>query len=184
MIPGAIGVAAFQINVALVQGLAFWVGNGIVSSFNGAVRLMELPQGMFGISLATYLLPTLSGLAAEKNHAGFRQTLKQGLGYLAFVNLLAGAMAFALAGPIVRLIFEHEKFGPQDTLRVAFALMALAPGLFFFSAVNILARAFYALHDIKTPMKISIICLVLNLIFALCRSEERRVGKECRSRWS
>ncbi len=57
MIPGAIGVATFQINVTLVQMLGFHFGNGIVSSFNGAVRLMELPQGMFGISIATYLLP-------------------------------------------------------------------------------------------------------------------------------
>ena len=61
MIPGTIGIAAYQINVTSVQVLSFWVGTGIVSSFGYAVRLMELPQGMFGISLATYLLPTLSG---------------------------------------------------------------------------------------------------------------------------
>ena len=66
MIPGTIGVAAFQINVTLVQAIAFWVGPQIVASFNYAVRLMELPQGMFGISLATYLLPTLSGAGAGK----------------------------------------------------------------------------------------------------------------------
>src|SRR5262249_38875355 len=68
MIPGTIGVAAFQINVLVTTGLGFWVGTGIISSFNYAVRLMELPQGVFGISLATYLLPTLSGLAAEKKY--------------------------------------------------------------------------------------------------------------------
>ena len=69
MIPGTIGVAAFQINVAAHAGLVV-LGRTphIVASFNYAVRLMELPQGMFGISLATYLLPTLSGLAAEKNY--------------------------------------------------------------------------------------------------------------------
>lgn len=167
MIPGAIGVAAFQINVLLVLGLGFWVGNGVVSSFNGAVRLMELPQGMFGISLATYLLPTLSGLAAEKKFPEFCQTLKQGLGYLGFMNLIAASTAFVLAEPIVRLIFEHGNFGPMATHRVALTLMCLAPGLLMFSMVNILARAFYALNDIKTPMKISIACLALNLVFAL-----------------
>ena len=82
MIPGTIGVAAFQINVAMVQLVALYVGPGIVASFNGAVRLMELPQGVFGISLATYLLPTLSGLAAEKNYPEFRATLRHGLGTL------------------------------------------------------------------------------------------------------
>jgi putative peptidoglycan lipid II flippase len=166
MIPGAIGVAAFQINVMVVQGMAFWVGNGIVSSFTGAVRLMELPQGMFGISLATYLLPTLSGLAAEKNYTEFRSTLRHGLGTLIFLNLIATILLIVLAVPIVRLLFERGAFSSASTKEVAFALMCLAPGLIAFSTVNILARAFYALGDTRTPMKISIMCLALNLVFA------------------
>jgi len=177
MVPASIGVAAFQINILVTQSFSFWFEKDIVSIFYFATRLMEFPQGMFGISLATYLLPTLSGLASQKNYGEFRSTLKQGLGYLAFVNLLAAAMAFALAKPIVRLIFEHGKFGPDATARVAGVLMALAPGLFFFSAVNILARAFYALHDIRTPMKISIFALCLNLVFALALVQRfREVG--------
>src|SRR5580658_1808806 len=79
MIPGTIGVAAFQLNVTVVLAVAFWVNPQIVASFNYAVRLMELPQGMFGISLATYLLPTLSGLAAEKKYPEFRSTLRHGV---------------------------------------------------------------------------------------------------------
>lgn len=166
MLPGSIGVAAFQINVLLTQVFSFWFDPTIVSTFNYSVRLMELPQGMFGISLATYLLPALSGLAAEKKFPEFRQTLSQGLSYLAFGNLLAAAIALALAVPIVRLIFEHGKFGPDATARTALALTCLAPGLLMFSMNNILARAFYALNDIKTPMKISLFCLGVNLAFA------------------
>ncbi len=167
MLPGSIGVAAFQINVLLTQIFSFWFDPSIVSTFNYSVRLMELPQGMFGISLATYLLPTLAGLAAEKKFPEFRQTLSQGLSYLAFGNLLAAAIAASLAVPIVRLIFEHGKFGPDATARAALALACLAPGLLMFSMNNILARAFYALSDIKTPMKISIFCLCLNLTLAV-----------------
>jgi putative peptidoglycan lipid II flippase len=166
MLPGSIGVAAFQINVLMTQGFSFWFDPTIVATFQYSVRLMELPQGMFGISLATYLLPTLSGLAAEKKFPEFRATLGQGLGHLAFANLIAAAVALALAQPIVRLIFEHGKFGPDATQRVALSLACLAPGLLMFSMTNILARAFFALNDIKTPMKISIFCLGLNLIFA------------------
>ena len=167
MIPGTIGVAAFQINVALVQLVALFVGTGIVSSFNGAVRLMELPQGMFGISLATFLLPTLAGLAAEKNYGEFRTTLRHGLASLIFVNLLCSILLVLLAEPIVRLLFEHgEKFTAASTLRVSRALFYLAPGLLAFSTANILARAFYALGDTKTPMKISLVCLSLNFIIA------------------
>lgn len=166
MVPGSIGVAAFQINVLLIQIFAFWFDPTIVATFQYSVRLMELPQGMFGASLATFLLPTLSGLVAEKKFPEFRQTLSQGLSYLALGNLLAGAIALSLAVPIVRLIFEHGKFGPDATERAALALACLAPGLLLFSMNNILARAFYALDDILTPMKISIFCLGVNLAFA------------------
>ena len=167
MIPGTIGVAAFQINVLLTMGLGFLVGTGILSSFSYAVRLMELPQGVIGISLATYLLPTLSGLAAEKNFGEFRATLRQGLGYLATMNLIASVFLFVLAAPIIRLLFQHGNFHGEDTTRASFALICLAPGLLFFSVVNILARAFYALGDTKTPMRVSIFCLALNLVLAL-----------------
>ena len=166
MIPGTIGVAAFQINVALVYFLGFWVGTGIVSSYNGAVRLMELPQGMFGISLATFLLPTLAGLATDKNYPEFRATLRHGLASLIFLNLLASVLLLALAEPIVRLLFERGAFSPVSTSHVAYALQCLAPGLVMFSTVNILARAFYALGDTKTPMKISILCLAVNFAVA------------------
>ena len=176
MIPGVIGVAAFQINVTLVQLLGFWIGTGIVSSFNFAVRLMELPQGMFGISLATYLLPALSGLAAEKKYPEFRATLRHGVGTLIFLNLIASILLVILAEPIVRLLFERGKFGPLATHETVFALECLAPGLVAFSTVNILARAFYALGDTKTPMKISIFCLALNLALAVAMVKPLRQG--------
>jgi len=174
MLPGSIGVAAFQINVLLTQSFSFWFDPTIVSTFNYSVRLMELPQGMFGISLATYLLPTLAGMAAAKKYPEFRQTLEQGLSTLAFANLFAAAMSIALAVPIVRLLFERGQFTPEATYRVAMALACLAPGLLLFSMNNILARAFFALKDIQTPMKISVLCLVLNLVFAFWMVQRSR----------
>jgi len=128
------------------------------------VRLMELPQGMFGISLATYLLTTLSALALDKNYPEFRSTLRHGLGTLIFMNAIASVLLVALAEPIVRLLFERGAFSVSSTARVSYALMCLAPGLVMFSTVNILARAFYALGDTKTPMKISLVCLVINFL--------------------
>jgi putative peptidoglycan lipid II flippase len=148
MIPGTIGVAAFQLNVLLVQSLAFAIDPQINASFEYAVRLMELPQGMFGISLATFLLTSLSSLAIDKN----------------FPEL--AALLVALAEPIMRLLFERGQFTAASTDRAAFALLCLAPGLVAFSAVNVLARAFFALGDTKTPMKISLVCLALNLMLA------------------
>ena len=165
MIPASVGVAAFQINVMLTQSLAFGENTSIVSEFAYAVRLMELPQGVFGISLATFLLPTLSGLALEKNFAEFRTTLRQGISYLVFVNLLASVLLFTLAEPMIRLLFQHGRyFDAVSTYKVSLALICLAPGLIAFSLVNILARAFYALGDMKTPMRISIFALGANLL--------------------
>jgi putative peptidoglycan lipid II flippase len=166
MIPGIIGVAAFQLNVLLTSGIAFWRGAEIIASFNYAVRLMELPQGLFGISLATFLLPTLSGLAAQKKYPEFRATLGQGLGYLVFINLLASVLLLTLAEPIMRLLFERGRFDAASSARAAAALVWLAPGLVAFSTVNILARAFYALGDLQTPMRISVFCLGTNVLLS------------------
>jgi putative peptidoglycan lipid II flippase len=167
MLPAVVGVAAFQINVTLANGFAFAINPKVVAAFGYAVRLMELPQGVFGLSLAMYLLPTLSGLAAEKKYPEFRATLRDGVGYLLFINLLATVLLVVLAEPIVRLLFERGKFDEAATQRVTRGLIALAPGLIAFSCVNIFARAFYALDDTKTPMKISVFCLVLNAVLTL-----------------
>ena len=171
MIPATIGVAAFQFNIIITQTLAFWIerssGVQIVASFEYAVRLMELPQGVFGVSLATFLLPTLAGLAADKQFPEFRDNLRRGMGYLFFVNAIAAAMLMVLAEPMVRLLFEHGEFTAVSTRRASFALMCLAPSLLTYSAVNVMARAFYALGDTKVPMQISAVCLCLNIVVLL-----------------
>jgi putative peptidoglycan lipid II flippase len=164
MIPGMLGVAAYQFNVVVTQGFGFWYGTGIVSSFEYAVRFMEVPQGVFGISLATYLLPTLSGMAAEKKFGEFRATLLEGLSHLMVLNLLASAMLLVQAEPIIRLFFEGKKFDAGATLDVSLTLSCMAPGLIAFSTVNILARAFFALGDTQTPMRISAVCLGVNVV--------------------
>ena len=171
MIPATIGVAAFQFNIIITQTLAFWIerssGAQIVASFEYAVRLMELPQGVFGVSLATFLLPTLAGLAADKQFPEFRDNLRRGMGYLFFVNAIAAAMLMVLAEPMVRLLFEYGEFTAVSTRRASFALMCLAPSLLTYSAVNVMARAFYALGDTKVPMQISAVCLCLNIVVLL-----------------
>jgi putative peptidoglycan lipid II flippase len=176
MIPGTLGVAAFQFNVLTTQGIAFFVDPSINASYDYAVRLMEFPQGLFGLSLATYLLPTLSGYAAEKKYGEFRATYKQAVGYLFFSNLLASILLVILAKPMIRLLFQHRTFDHFATERSAYALACLGPGLLAFSMVNITARAFYALGDTQTPMKISAFCLVLNVVFALWTVPSLRQG--------
>jgi putative peptidoglycan lipid II flippase len=167
MLPASVGVAAFQINVVVTNGFAFFVDPRIIASFDYAVRLMELPQGVLGISMATYLLPTLSGLAVDKKYPEFRATLNKGMEHLLFLNLLAGVLLAVLAAPIIRLLFEHRMFSAGDTQDTAQALTLLAPGLIAYSLVNVMARAFYALGDTSTPMRISVACLITNLLLGV-----------------
>lgn len=167
ILPGVVGVAAFQLNVIITNAIAFMEDKHIVASFNYATRLMELPQGIFGVSLATFMLPMLAGLAAEKKFGEFQTGLRQGMGYLIYANWIATTVTFVMAEPIVRLLFEGDAFDALATHRAALALKCLIPGLVSFSLVNILARAFFATGDVKTPMRISVFSLCCNLLFAI-----------------
>ncbi len=167
MLPGLLGVAAFQINVFLTGVIAASIDFQINASYEYAVRLFELPQGVFGVSLAAFLLPTLSGLAAENKTDEFKSTLTQGLGYVIFINALMGGLLLILAEPMVRLLFERGRFDADSTLRAASALTWLGLALVPYSVNAILSRAFFALSDTRTPMRLSAMCLVLNLV-AVC----------------
>jgi putative peptidoglycan lipid II flippase len=164
--PSVIGVAAFQLNTVLCQAFAYTHGREIISSFNYAVRLMELPQGVVGISLATVLLTELSTLAVDKKYPEFRNTLTEGLQQLIFLTLLPLVLLLTLSEPIVRLLFERGEFQAGSTAQVSFMILCLSPSLMAFSLNNVLARAFYALGDTKTPMRISLAAIAANFVFA------------------
>ena len=161
--PALIGVGVFQFSVLFTQGLAFLHGNEIVSSFNYAVRLMELPQGLVGLSLATVLLAELSQLSAEKRYSEFRSTLSEGLLQLVFLTLVPVVTMLVLAEPIVRLLFERGRFDASSTQHVAAMVVALGPGLLAFSFNNLMARAFYALGDTATPMRVGIFSVTITI---------------------
>jgi len=165
--PGVLGVAAFQFNVLAVYCIGFFMGEHVVASYGYAVRLLELPQGLFSVSLATFLLPALAGYAAEKKYGEFRTDIDEAARHLLFVNLPAAVLLFVMAEPIVQLLFQYGAFDAASTRRVAWALQCLAPSLPGYSLVLILGRAFFALGDVKTPVKISIACLGLNLVLAV-----------------
>jgi len=117
--------------------------------------------------MATFLLPTLAGLAAEKKYGDFRERIDEAARHLLFLNLPAAVLLFVMAEPIVRLLFQYGAFDAAATERAAWALKCLAPALPGYSLVLILARAFYALGEVRRPVKISIACLGLNLVLAL-----------------
>jgi putative peptidoglycan lipid II flippase len=165
--PGLVGLAAVQINLFVNTVLATGQGTGAVSWLNYAFRLMYMPIGLFGVSVATAALPTLSRQAATGDLTGMGQTVSSGLRMMLMLNVPATAGLIALAWPIVALLFQHGSFTRTDTAATAVALACYAPGLVGYSAVRFAAPAFYALHDSRTPVAVSIATVLLNATLSL-----------------
>ena len=169
--PGTIGLAATQVNVFVNTVLATGEGTGAVSWLNYAFRLMYLPTGLFGVSIATATVPAVSRHAARSDNVAVRATLAEGLSLMLVMNVPATVGLIVLATPIVRVIFERRAFLPSDTAATAAALQFYAVGLLGYSIVRIASPAFYALGDSRTPVKISIAAVIANagLNLALAR---------------
>lgn len=160
--PGTIGLAATQVNVFVNTVLATGEGTGAVSWLNYAFRLMYLPIGLFGVSIATATLPAVSRVAAQQDRAKVRETIADGLSLTMMLNVPATVGLMVLARPIVRVIFERGAFTPEATIGTATALQFYAIGLLGYSFVRIASPTFYALGENRTPVKVSIATVAVN----------------------
>ena len=167
MVPGVVGLAAVQMNLFVNSWLATSLGTGAVSWLDYAFRLMYMPIGLFGISIATAALPGISGHAARRDHPGVRHAVSSGLRMMLMLNIPATVGLLALAIPIVRLIYEHGRFTAADTMATAAALAFYAPGLVGYSAVKLVSPAFYALGDSRTPVIATAASVIVNVLLSL-----------------
>jgi len=165
--PGTLAGAAVQINLLVNMVLATGEGTGAVSWLSYAFRVMYLPIGIFGVSIATATLPEVSRHAAQKEMGGIRRTVSSALRMMLILNVPALVGLIVLAEPIVGLIFERGSFLPSDTSATAAALMFYVPGLLGYSAVRIAVPCFYALQNSVTPTLISIFSVALNIVLNL-----------------
>lgn len=162
--PGTIGLAATQVNVFVNTVLATGQGTGAVSWLNYAFRLMYLPIGLFGVSIATAVLPAVSRSAAQRDDAMVRDTVANGMSLMLMLNVPATVGLTVLASPIVRLIFERRAFTASDTSATAAALQCYAVGLVGYSVVRIASPTFYALGQSRTPIQFSAIAMLVNVV--------------------
>jgi putative peptidoglycan lipid II flippase len=160
--PGTVGLAATQVNLLVNQWLASGEGEGAVSWLAWAFRLMYLPIGLFGVSIASATLPAVSRFTARRDDGGVRDTLANGMSLMFMLNVPAAIGLMVLAEPIVRVIFERKAFLPADTLATAVALQCYAVGLLGYSVVRIASPAFYALGMARTPVAVSIVTVLVN----------------------
>lgn len=162
-----IGMGVTQVNVVLDRFIAVFVGPGSPSYLYYAERLIYFPLGLFATALSIVLLPTFSGQAAQERPDLIRETLNHSLRQLMFIMLPAAAGLLVLAKPIVRLVYERGDFTALTTDMTTIALQCYAPGLLVFSLLKVLVPVFYAHQDIQTPVRIGILCTVINLALKL-----------------
>ncbi len=175
MWPSLIAAATVQVNV-LVNGVFASEINGAQSWLYCAFRLMQLPIGVFGVSLGTATLPAVTRAAARKDFAAFGHTAQDSLRLAAFLTLPAAAGLAALAEPIIAVIYQHGRFSAHDTRETALALQAYALGLSGYAAIIVLRPCFYALGLPKIPLRVSLIGIAVNLVLNLVNVQVFRFG--------
>ncbi|MCE7963830.1 MAG: murein biosynthesis integral membrane protein MurJ [Nitrospira sp. NTP2] len=166
MIPSLLGLSVTQINITVSTILASFFAGGPTYLFYG-MRLIQFPLGIFGVALATAILPTLSAQAARGALDELRATLGFGLRMIFFIILPAMLGLILLRQPIVHLFFEHGSFTSGDTQATATAVLCYAAGLWAFAGVRIIVSAFYSLQDTKTPAVTAGIAVVANILLSV-----------------
>jgi putative peptidoglycan lipid II flippase len=166
MVPSLLGLSVTQINITVSTILASFFAGGPTYLFYG-MRLIQFPLGIFGVALATAILPTLSAQAARGALDELRTTLGFGLRMILFIILPAMLGLILLRQPIVHLFFEHGTFTAHDTTETAMAVLCYSVGLWAFGGVRIIVSAFYSLQDTRTPAISAAIAVTANLVFSL-----------------
>jgi putative peptidoglycan lipid II flippase len=191
-IPVALGASVLQVSVAMDKAisllLAKWVdkaGNvidtfrlfghalrrpmevGATARLNWAQFLYQFPLGVFAIALATAIFPGLSADALDRDRAAFKRVLRQGIDATLFEGFAASVGLIVVRYPAVKLLFQHGDMTPHDSDLIARSVMFYASAIWAFSLLQIVNRAYYALHDTRTPLLMSIVNIVLNLVVEL-----------------
>lgn len=167
MLPAMFGVSVNQINLLLDTVIASFLMTGSISWLYYADRLIEFPLGIFGIGIATVVLPHLSALRAKGEQQAFQHTMDWGIRFICFLGIPALAGLIVLAEPIISVLYLRGEFTLIDLQRVVAGLTAYSCGLVSFMLIKVLAPGFYARQDTKTPVKIGIKAMVANMLFNL-----------------
>jgi len=164
MVPGLIGTAVYQLNLVIDRMFATALPDGSVSYLYYADRLMEFPLGIFVIAIGTAALPSFSSLVAQGKTEQFKETVSFAFRLGSFICIPAMLGLIFLRTPILNLLFQRGEFDYLATRMTARALLCYSVGLWAIGGVRVLAPAFYSLQDTKTPLKIGLICLAVNVI--------------------
>ncbi|HCM0843156.1 TPA: murein biosynthesis integral membrane protein MurJ [Vibrio parahaemolyticus] len=165
IIPALFGVSVSQINLLFDTFIASFLQTGSISWLYYSDRLLEFPLGLFGIAIATVILPALSRKHVDSQSEGFAHTMDWGVRMVTLLGIPAMLGLMALAKPMLMVLFMRGEFSPQDVHQASLSLLAYASGLLNFMLIKVLAPGYYSRQDTKTPVKYGIIAMVTNMVF-------------------
>jgi putative peptidoglycan lipid II flippase len=167
MIPALFGVSVSQINLLIDTLMASFLVTGSISWLYYSDRLMEFPLAIFGIALATVMLPDLSKSVARGDMQNYNKTLDWALRWVFLIATPSMLGLIILASPILTTLFYYGEFSPNDVIMSARSLIAYAFGLLGFVLIKVLASGFYSRQDTRTPVKIAVIAMIANIVLNL-----------------
>ncbi|MGR5279506.1 murein biosynthesis integral membrane protein MurJ [Vibrio rotiferianus] len=165
MIPALFGVSVSQINLLFDTFIASFLQTGSISWLYYSDRLLEFPLGLFGIAIATVILPALSRKHVDAHSEGFAHTMDWGIRMVTLLGIPAMLGLMVLAKPMLMVLFMRGEFSPQDVHQASLSLLAYASGLLNFMLIKVLAPGYYSRQDTKTPVKYGIIAMLTNMVF-------------------
>ncbi len=164
MLPILLSLGAVQLNNSVDNFFALNLGGGNTTALTLSWRVANLPLGVFSVAIVTVLYPLISRQAADDDIRGIKESFSLGVREIGYMMLPAAAGMAILSYPIIKVLFEHYNFSPDDTRKVAYVLIFHSLGLIFFGLLMILNRVFYAFKNVKTPLKVASISIIINLI--------------------
>jgi putative peptidoglycan lipid II flippase len=167
LIPAMIGLAITEINVVVDRTIASTLIDGSISALYYSNRLVQFPLGVFGIAISIAIFPTLAKQTAKNNITEFKKSLLFGLRILLFFTVPSAVGLIVLKDSMIRLIYEHGTFNRVATNMTANALLYYSIGLFAYACVRLITMSFYALKDTKTPVRIGIYIVLINIALDL-----------------
>ncbi|MGF1725945.1 murein biosynthesis integral membrane protein MurJ [Photobacterium nomapromontoriensis] len=165
MIPALFGVSVSQINLLLDTFIASFLATGSISWLYYSDRLLEFPLGLFGIAIATVILPALSRKHVDQSTEQFAHTMDWGIRMVLLLGIPAMLGLMVLAKPMLMVLFMRGEFSPNDVEQASMSLLAYASGLLNFMLIKVLAPGYYARQDTKTPVRYGIIAMITNMVF-------------------
>lgn len=167
MIPVLAGLGVVQLNLFVTQHLSSGLGAGTISALNLAQKIMNLPVGIFAISIATAIFPTMTALTARGELEMFKRTSSLGLRAIFLVTIPASLGLMAIGEPLIKLLFQQGEFTPAMAAVTNDALFYYCFGLFAYSSIQLLNRSFYALRDTLTPVIVAAVTIACNIFLSI-----------------